>query len=458
MHGDSKINEYLGTVIDQIRWKKTHAVLTEELENHMEDQKISYIKQGLEEDVATDKAIVDMGDPIMVGQQLDRVHRPKPDWTLLILTIGLFIVGLLSQYFIGFSQENLYFFENHVLLSGVGVMIMFAVYFLDFSILGKYPKSIYFLLCIITFITLFSSRIVNGRSVDVIYPLMLFPVAYACFVYSMRNKGYLGILLSGVALFVPIIISYMTPCTILMILLCIACCIIISAAILKGWFNINRIIGMMIVLFPVIFTMVTTIINIVRSPWQIERVRVLLHQVNDPTGVGWMSSIIKKILSASQFIGRGNIGNYQTDSINKFLDSFGYSDFTMTYLVYYLGWIVFIAIVGLLLTFIIRSIMLCRKQKSVLGYLVSLSIIIIFIEQCVLYLFTNLGIMTTTSFSLPLISAGGKFILINMFLMGLLLSVSKTGDYVRDNKEAIFSKIPFIHYNDGKIVINIKNN
>ncbi len=60
--------------------------MLEEIENHLTDQKNSLLKEGFDEETATDKALTEMGDPVIVGEQLDHTHRPKPDWTLLALT------------------------------------------------------------------------------------------------------------------------------------------------------------------------------------------------------------------------------------------------------------------------------------------------------------------------------------------------------------------------------------
>ena len=38
-----------------------------------------------------------MGDPVSVGTELDRLHRPRPQWGLLGLTIALACVGALLR-------------------------------------------------------------------------------------------------------------------------------------------------------------------------------------------------------------------------------------------------------------------------------------------------------------------------------------------------------------------------
>ena len=84
-----KIKDYGVTVCNQIRWKRAHPLIEEEIENHIIDQRDAYISDGDDETTATNKAIIQMGDPVEVGIQLDRTHRPKPQKTMIFLTMLL---------------------------------------------------------------------------------------------------------------------------------------------------------------------------------------------------------------------------------------------------------------------------------------------------------------------------------------------------------------------------------
>ena len=86
MEQSNKLEGYLKTVCQQIRWKKAHGVISEELENHIIDQKNAFVSEGFTEENAMDKAIEEMGDPIVVGSELDRTHKPKPEWCIISLT------------------------------------------------------------------------------------------------------------------------------------------------------------------------------------------------------------------------------------------------------------------------------------------------------------------------------------------------------------------------------------
>lgn len=82
MSQSDEIKQYVKTVCEQIRWKKARSIVAEEIENHICDQRDAYVSQGEDEKTATEKAILQMGNAVSVGMELDKIHRPKPQWTM----------------------------------------------------------------------------------------------------------------------------------------------------------------------------------------------------------------------------------------------------------------------------------------------------------------------------------------------------------------------------------------
>ena len=180
-----------------------------------------------------------MGDPIVVGEQLDRTYRPRPDWPLLAMTATMLLLGLAIQILIGPNHLNngAEMFQKQIIWAGIAILVMFAAYFLDFTIIGKYPEVVFFALSVITLanyyiFTLFTG--IGNNSLTTIYPMLLFPTAFAGFVYSMRNKGYGGLILCGAALIVPACLFMLIHNLTVLFLICISCLIILTVAVAKG--------------------------------------------------------------------------------------------------------------------------------------------------------------------------------------------------------------------------------
>ena len=112
----------------------------------------------------------------------------------------------------------------------------------------------------------------------------------------------------------------------------------------------------------------------------------------------------------------------------------------------------------IIITFIVRLFLLCKKQKSVLAKLVSTSILITFTMQVIVYVTYNLGFLLLSPLSLPFISYGGTSTVINMILIGLMLAVFNTGGLYHDDKSKYkLSMSKLFEYSDGKIIINLNN-
>jgi len=457
----NEITKYLEVVRQQIRWKKAQSPVLEEINNHITDQRNAFVSDGLNEEEATDKAIAEMGDPIVVGGQLDRAHRPRPDWPLLVMTVTMLIFGLAIQFFVGPDHLNngAEMFQKQIVWAGISVLVMVAAYFLDFTIIGKYSKVVFFALCAITIAYLFGGK-VRGSSVNAIYPLLLFPTAFAGVVYSMRNKGYGGLILCVAALIIPAYLSILVPTVTVLFLICTSCLIILTAAVEKGWFNVRKLLAILIMYISTAAVFSTFIMKM-GNGYVLRRMQIIFNPSLDPTGSGYIGSMIQRLLSHSQFIGQGlPISGYGEYSAIKLLPASN-TDFLLTYWIYRFGWIVLIGIIVIFSVFIMRAILLCKKQKGILGFLVSLAVISTFALQSIIYIAINLGFIFFSPVSLPLISYGGRALVTNMFLIGLLLSVFRTGDLVRDKAGvavAVANSSHFIQYNNGQIIINLKNN
>lgn len=452
MDSFDKIKKYSQAVCDQIRWKKAHDYIAEEIENHIIDQRDAYIEQGMSEDQAMDEAILQMGDPVTVGVQLDSTHRPKPQWGMISLTILLLIMGLFINTYLlnGTYSDN----PTKIISSMcIGIGLMLIAYFIDFTIIGKYPVLIYLSIVVISFITLKLSPQYNGMAYYGMYSALLFPVAFAAIIYRLRNKGYIGVILCGIAFMLPAGITLMVPTVSGFVLLTITGLVLLSIAIAKDWFNNNKIAGYVLVFLPTFFTLCFTAIRSLYR-WS-ERITIALNPSLDPYGMGWQSMVARALLDNSKFIGSGTMPAQYSGTEYFPLPGID-TDFMLTYLIFKVGWIGFFVIMAVLMFFIIKGFVKCLKQKSILGALVSTSVMLTFTLQVIGYVISNLGFQLLSPISLPLISFGSTAMIINLVLIGIMMSVFKNADIVRDKNNIRHDKDRFITWCDGKIIITLR--
>ena len=108
--------------------------------------------------------------------------------------------------------------------------------------------------------------------------------------------------------------------------------------------------------------------------------------------------------------------------------------------------------------FIIRMFAVTRKIKNDYGFYLSLSSCVILSLQFILSILVNLNMFPLASVSMPFISYGGTNYIVDMILLGIILSVWRRNNIVK--RTGIGSKsLPyrkFISYEDGRIIINLK--
>jgi cell division protein FtsW (lipid II flippase) len=446
-----KIPEYSRSVCDQIRWKKAHPVITEEIENHLVDQRDAYMAEGKDEIAATDHAIAQMGDPVIVGMQLDRTHRPKPQWGMLLLATGLVFMGIFIRSFIVYDGDRLWQLPSHLIASIIGLGMMAVAYFSDFTLIGRYPKTVYFSILALSIAVLVISPIVRGRAYYANFMPLLFPLGFVAILYVTRGKGYPGIILCGISFLLPAFISLFVPSISGLVLYTVTGLIILSIAIVKRWFRISRLFGCLLVYIPAAVTLLFALMSIRKS------LQIALDPSIDPRGMGYIGTVTRALLDGSKLFGRGEIpAEYGIRANNA--PAFPFSnidtDFLLTWLIFNVGWIAFIIIMSVMLFFIIKGFILCFRQKSALGLFVSVSVILTFTMQVIIYVAANLGFQLIAPISLPLISYGKIATCINLALIGLMLSVFRTGNIVRDKSIGGIRKEKIITCSDGKLIIS----
>lgn len=82
--------QFLDEVCAEIKAKKTHSEIRQELANHLEDLICEKEEAGVPRNEAIAWAITQMGNPQTLGKELHQIHKPRVPW-------GLFgVIALLS--------------------------------------------------------------------------------------------------------------------------------------------------------------------------------------------------------------------------------------------------------------------------------------------------------------------------------------------------------------------------
>lgn len=437
------IQAYLDAVAEQIRWKRAKPVVLAELEQHLEDQRDTFASEGCAN--AEQLAVEEMGDPVSVGVELDRIHRPKPQWGLLALTVLLALAGAVlrvvltadwSAYFMDIDPER----TALSFLLGCGALLL--GYFLNYVQLGHWGRALYFVGLVVGIWALTRSPGINGRSYYTSYVTLCYPVVYVFWLNTWRRKGWMGLaaaLLGGVPLGM---ICMFGPHMFSLVMLFAVGTVSALLAAWNDWFGIGRQKSVGAVLLWKLAVAGVTAGSVFLSGDGFRRLAVVLHPERDPMGSGYQAGMIRQALETAQWVGTGEwstaISGRPYETTVPGCDGSA----LLTTLIYKLGWLPFLAVVLVFGVLVVWLLSRCLRQKSQLGRMVVLAVVLTLGGQAVCSVAWNLG-FTLYSSEFPLL-IGNLSSVINMGLIGLALSVFR-GENIAQN--SIYNELPhFPHY------------
>lgn len=198
--------EYIAEVKKYIRWKRARDIATKELEDHLQDQYDALCAEGCGSEEALRQSIMKMGDAEKIGRELDAVYRPKVNIFLIQLTALFLILGILISWMT--VQPPTLAKISYV---GIGIGCSFALYWWDYTILLRHPRTIFFSLVFLTvFSLLYEARngfLFIGYSYTyyllLLYPFSLLGMAF----YAKQQQNKMGLLIFWLCAAVPLTVA-----------------------------------------------------------------------------------------------------------------------------------------------------------------------------------------------------------------------------------------------------------
>ena len=427
-----KAEEYLKTLTDQIRCKMAREAVRDELLCHIEDQKAAFISEGMEQDEAEEAAVLEMGDPVETGNEMDRIHRPKMAWGMIALIAALSIVGYVVQKLIeakvveagGYNWLG----SKNLLFLAAGLVIMIGVCFLDYTRIGKYAREIMISVDVLVFVGItFFALMLNGAAnfiwipvigpITIEYILLLTVPLYAGVLYSYRGQGYRAVVKGILWMILPVWLALRIPRLTTSVTLALSFVIMLVIAVWRNWFRISRkktLAGIFAgtVIAP---AMVGAYYWFFGASYQQERLRMILTRDPNESGAGYTVGVIRQLLGDSRIAGPGNL-SLEASQVPVF------QDFVLSGVIAYYGILAAVVFVGLLLFLLVRFLKISLGQRNQLGMLMGAGCSVLFLVEAAFYLLTNLGVIYVGTFC-PFLSYGGTGTIVTYILLGLLLSI-----------------------------------
>lgn len=443
-----RIEGFLEAVRGQIRWKQARKSLEAELRTHLLDQRDALMAQGMDEDAAAAESVRRMGDPVEVGMQLDRVHRPKPQWGLLILVGVILCAGLVIQTTV--IQPNL---PNVFASVVIGMALMLWKYFSNYQRLGRFPALLYFiglaaLLGMICYTKAAGIYFVSSPAVRAagVYACMILPVfCYTPLVWSMRRLGRRGFVLSMLAAMPMIVAALMLHSMTAALIAFMVCLTALSVAVRSGWDKMSRGNGLLGLLLFVLLPFAVAAIAAFTWDAAMLRLKLVFHYELGPLGYGYLAAATRAALAQAKVW--GNCG-YEIPV--------GDNNLWLTWVICRLGWAVGFILVLLLAALFLGAVRRCVRQRGSLGRMLSCSALAVLLGESVLSILFNLGAQFTGPWVIPFLSTGGVYMVANLLLVGLMLGVFRFEQLPENVTGKTLRQIPpLILLQDGDLVLRL---
>ena len=422
--------EFIQLLADQIRCKRAREDVIREMEAHISDQAEAYEAEGMEPEEALAEAVEQMGDPVAVGVELDRIHRPRMDWKMTAMAVLLSLGGLAVQCATGNMAAGSVSFGRQCLFMGIGFCLMLGICFLDYSLIGKYAKPLFILYAagVLFYMTQFSYT-VNGMHREAILPMYLFVPLYGGILYQYRKTGYAGLIKSVGFLLLPAGLAWSgIPSLSTAIQLFLICGGMLLLAAAKGWFSVKRKQTVLALIFVgVILPLAGAAAGFAFWLADFQKMRILafLNREAYADGAGYYYQQVADVLRRVDWI--GGAANAREIAART-----AGGEVSLFLLVAFYGSLAGFLAVFAIAAMVIHAFLVSMKQRNQLGLMIGMGCTLVLGVQTVIGTAVNFGWLPLTTVTIPFLTAGGTAAIVYSILIGLLLSVSRNRDVLSD--------------------------
>lgn len=448
-----QIKDFLNAVCEQIKYKPIRQDIAKELEDHMEEIKENYIKEGLNKETAENKAIEQMGEAEDIGKKLNKIHKPKFDWKLVLIGIMLLCFGFLISYIrttsLVTTGNGINYMIKYLIALIIGCIISIGIYLLNYKKIFKYSNYIYAFATISIIWTLCNGMMINGVpylkigtsgiSIDSI-AVPLYIVAFVGFLMSEKKESKIQNLLNKLNIKADVNLIKIILLSIISIILLLEIPSRTSAFILGITYLIVATIKIfklekdrkkkIITLWTVPIILGIIIMTIyVGDISRLDRITAVFNPESDPDGSGWLALNRKLIINSAQYF-------EEADDMSQAIEIFDEgTNFAFISILAHYGWIVSTALVITILLLCVKLIMNVVKIKDVSGKLLIIGISTMFILQSIFNILMNLNLGIEADFNLPFVSYSVANLIINMMSLALILSVYRRKNIIITTKD-----------------------
>ncbi|MDQ0273189.1 FtsW/RodA/SpoVE family cell cycle protein [Cytobacillus purgationiresistens] len=413
---------FLERLLSQIRTKEVRQQVKREIDSHIELSIQKLVKQGFSKEEAEKTAVAQMGDPVQLGVEMNKLHRPKIDWKLLSLYGLAILISFLPFYFIQEGQMPLL---KQVVGAIIGVALVFGGMFFDYRRLKNYGY-LYYL-------------------VGILLLLLVFTLGWSAYSVGGSFRFQIGSIHADSTITIPLfllafasLLSKKTPIWILNLLFLLPVLLYIAAiANVNAMIYTSMIFGMFIWtvrknknrIFTasgfLIFSIGIILFFLKEYQWQ--RIINIFSNKNNGELYGYIELQITKLLNEAPLLGVPRMESY-------LILPEAQTNFILVFLIHQLGWLPFALIMIILFGLLARMLWLIAPIKDPFGQLLIFGGSMLYSAPLLYNVFMVLGFLPISGFYVPLLSYGIVVNWLYAFIIGMVLSIFRRKDiYLPEN-------------------------
>lgn len=419
---NSKAEEYIEKICGYIKFKKAHKEIRTELLSHIEEKTEDLMLEGMNEEGALKKVLAEMGEAETIGKRLNQIHKPAPEWSILIITILFSLLGLGTAYIVSTNQYTAYtsIYYTNIMFNIIGYLSVVGLYFFDYKKMEKYSFIIFIAITLILFMRLMIPHPGNinpnfkknwihlGRySINITeLSVFLYVISLSKLIKDLDLRNVKGYIYLSLMLLLPLSIYFQLK----VFMEALIYFVVFIVFMFKSKVKFSCILSVIGAFFTYCFYTVFT------EPYRIKRLLIFINPESDPKGMGYTNLQTQKLLSSVGL--KGNGFNFPKMTIPD-----AYGDFILTYIIYTFGWIAGIALIVLVFTFMLRMFAATKRVKDTYGRFIIQGFMCIFAVEFIWNILMVLGFVPIISIRLPFISSSGSMALTQMVAIGLIMSI-----------------------------------
>ncbi|WP_341518385.1 FtsW/RodA/SpoVE family cell cycle protein [Bacillus paramobilis] len=413
---NKKGERFVSEVTNHIKSKEAKDLVATELNFHLKQAKNMWIEKGLSEEVAEDKAVEQMGSPVKLGQELNKLHKPKVDWFLIGLLVAAMGLGFLPVVAFEYMNDLL---MDKVISVVLGIATALGMMLIDYRKLERLGWLFYTIgVLILLMLHCFPNAGMLGEPIIKVGPIAIdrlmavpfFFLAWASFFNNSRLKvRYLVVLyLFSLYLFLigaafSVIFIYIT-----------------MVFVMLWWSKLGKKTALIITIVPICLLVIRASFSWSSvKGYHLDRFLGYLNPERDAQGAGFMYIRLKEVMSSAGWFGtHGDVKRIPNPD----------TDFVFASLTYYYGYVLALILVLILSLFVVRLVVISYKINDRYGKLLLVGGMTLFVFQFIYNVGMILGLLPLAAISLPFISYGLTPTVFHALIMGIVLSVYRRKD------------------------------